>query len=76
MTHLLHTPATTATQATSAETRNSPALLWKLPEVQKHYPASKASIYAWVKAGRFPAPIKIGPRAVAWRSADILALTK
>ena len=29
-------------------------------------PVGKSSIWAWVKAGRFPAPVKIGPRTTAW----------
>lgn len=35
------------------------------------------SITTWkrgVKAGHFPAPVKLGPRAVAWRVEDIRAL--
>ncbi len=32
---------------------------------------SRSSIYAGVKAGTFPAPIRIGVRAVAWRISDI-----
>lgn len=32
---------------------------------------STASIYRDVKAGRFPAPIKIGQRCTRWRVADL-----
>lgn len=32
---------------------------------------SRSSIYAAVKAGTFPAPVRIGARAVAWRLSDI-----
>lgn len=51
------------------------AALWRLPEVLRNVPVSRATLYAWIEQGRFPKPIKIGPRAVAWRSADVLALT-
>ena len=36
-------------------------------------PASPASIWRWVKAGRFPAPVKLGPNTTAWRVADLRA---
>lgn len=32
---------------------------------------SRASVYRDIKTGTFPAPVLIGPRAVAWRSTDI-----
>jgi prophage regulatory protein len=31
----------------------------------------RTTIYDWVKAGRFPRPVKIGPRAIGWRESDI-----
>jgi prophage regulatory protein len=37
-------------------------------------PISKSSWWAGVKAGRYPAPVKLGPRITAWRVEDILAL--
>ena len=52
-----------------------PAVLWKLPEVLHHFPVSRAKWYQGVKEGIYPQPVKLGLRAVAWRSADILALT-
>lgn len=71
--------ATAQPQATKAEKIPSntapPAALWRLPEVLRNVPVSRATLYSWIEQGRFPKPIKIGPRAVAWRSADVLALT-
>ncbi|GIV53473.1 MAG: hypothetical protein KatS3mg038_3994 [Candidatus Kapaibacterium sp.] len=29
------------------------------------------TIYHWVRNGRFPQPLKIGPRATAWRLEDV-----
>ncbi|MEQ1671441.1 MAG: AlpA family phage regulatory protein [Hyphomicrobium sp.] len=29
---------------------------------------SNATLWRWIKAGRFPAPLKIGKKKVAWRS--------
>ena len=48
--------------------------LVRLPLVLKVYPVSRSGWFAGVKSGRFPASVKIGPRAVAWRVEDIRAL--
>jgi predicted DNA-binding transcriptional regulator AlpA len=37
-------------------------------------PVSKSSWWAGVKAGRFPEPVKLGPRTTAWRAEDIRVL--
>ena len=37
-------------------------------------PVSKSSWWAGVKSGRYPKPVKLGPRTTAWRVEDILAL--
>ena len=34
---------------------------------------SHSTIYSLVKVGAFPAPLRIGYRAVAWRESDIVA---
>ena len=33
---------------------------------------ARSTVYALVKAGRFPKPLRLGPRAVGWRLADVL----
>lgn len=38
--------------------------------------ASVPAIYSWMKDGRFPRPVKIGKRGVAWREADLIAWQK
>lgn len=45
--------------------------LWKLPTVTDKTTLSEPSIYRLMKAGLFPKPIKIGSRAVAWKSSEI-----
>ncbi len=37
-------------------------------------PVSKSTWWAGVKSGRFPKPVKLGPRVTAWRVEDIRAL--
>ena len=43
----------------------------KLPTVVALSGKSRSSIYAAIKDGQFPAPVHIGPRAVAWTSTSI-----
>lgn len=37
-------------------------------------PVSRSTWWAGVKSGRFPRPVKLGPRLTAWRVEDIRAL--
>lgn len=39
-------------------------------------PVSRATWWAGVKTGRYPKPIKLGPRITVWRFEDILKLTE
>lgn len=41
------------------------------PEVLARLPFSKPTLHRKVKDGTFPAPVKIGARAVAWIEAEI-----
>ena len=34
-------------------------------------PVSRSTFYQMIKDGRAPKPVKLGPRAVAWRAEDI-----
>lgn len=36
-------------------------------------PVSRSTWFVWVKEGRVPQPIKLGPRVTAYRAADIHA---
>lgn len=48
-----------------------PGKLQRLPLVEERTGFRKSSIYAGVKAGTFPAPVRLSARAVAWREEDI-----
>jgi len=37
------------------------------PPIPAIFPFSKSTLWAKVKAGTFPAPVKLGPRITAWR---------
>jgi prophage regulatory protein len=39
-------------------------------------PISKSTWWAGVKSGRYPQPVKLGPRITAWRLADIMMLCR
>ena len=52
-------------------TTKSPARLLRLPSVLARVPFSKTETYRRISAGTFPAPIKLGLRAVAWLESDI-----
>ena len=44
------------------------------PPVPAVIPISKSSWWQGCKDGKFPKPVKLGPRTTAWRVSDIRAL--
>lgn len=50
------------------------AALLRLPQVLNLIPVSPSAWWAGCKNGRYPKPVKIGPRTTAWRAEDIKAL--
>lgn len=53
-----------------------PGLLRLKSIIKPHGPicCSRSAWWANVKSGRFPAPVKLGPRITAWREEDIRRL--
>lgn len=47
--------------------------LLRLPSVEAESGLSKSEIYRRIKRGKFPAPVKLGVRAVAWKATEIHA---
>lgn len=43
------------------------------PAIPAVVPVCKSTWWAGVKSGRFPSPVKLGPRTTAWRVEDIRA---
>jgi len=43
----------------------------RLPEVKAVTGLSKTSIYELIRGKSFPAPIRLGPRAVAWVKSEV-----
>lgn len=48
----------------------------RLPQVLSVIPLGKTCWWEGVKSGRFPKPIKLSARCIAWRSEDIRQLIK
>jgi predicted DNA-binding transcriptional regulator AlpA len=48
--------------------------LLRLPQVLQLIPISKSSWWLGIREGRYPKPIKLGPRISAWKESDIIAL--
>lgn len=48
-----------------------PAVLLTRPEVEARTRLSTSSIYAAMRAGTFPVPLRIGVRAVRWVESEI-----
>ncbi len=46
------------------------------PLVPPLIPIGRSSWWNGVRTGRFPKPVKLGPRTTAWRVEDILSLIK
>ena len=47
--------------------------IYRLPEVITICGLSRSTIYEMIGRGEFPAPVKLGARAVGWRRSDIEA---
>lgn len=48
----------------------------RLPQVLEIFPISKSSWWQGCKEGRFPKPLKLGPRTTVWRKSDIERLAE
>ena len=55
----------------STPVTDAPRLLARLPMVLKMTGLGRSTIYRWIAVGSFPPPVRLGPRAVAWRWSDL-----
>jgi prophage regulatory protein len=55
------------------ETLSSPdeVIFVRLPDVKAVTGLSKSSLYALIRANNFPAPVRLGPRTVAWVRSEV-----
>lgn len=47
--------------------------LLRLPQVLSMIPISKSAWWEGCRTGRYPKPVKLGPRTTVWRAEDIAA---
>jgi prophage regulatory protein len=45
--------------------------LLRLPRVLERVGVSRSTAWLWIRQGRFPKPVKIGPNISAWRESEI-----
>jgi prophage regulatory protein len=42
-------------------------------QIEKLFQVSPATIYRWIKEGKFPKPVHLGANMVRWKASDIEA---
>lgn len=47
------------------------ALLLRMPTVMRLTGLARSTIYKMIAERKFPTPVRLGPRAVAWRHSDL-----
>jgi prophage regulatory protein len=52
---------------------NNEIKFYRLSQLKQQLSVSRSSIWAWVKDGSFPKPIKLGKNCTAWNSDDVHA---
>ena len=45
----------------------------RLPQIMQLFPISRSAWWQGCRAGRYPKPIKLGPRTTVWRAEEIKA---
>ena len=48
------------------------ARIVRLPEVMRMTGLGKSTIHRWYREGRFPQPLKLGPKSIGWRREEVL----
>jgi prophage regulatory protein len=55
------------------QNKQHPTQFYRLPTIKQRLGVSGSSIWAWVKAGKFPRPIKLSPNCTVWNAEDVEA---
>jgi prophage regulatory protein len=61
----------TSVTSVSSPGNAPPRLFARLPTVLAATGLGRSTIYRLIADGSFPAPVRLGPRAVAWRWSDL-----
>ncbi|MEX0603838.1 MAG: helix-turn-helix domain-containing protein [Marinobacter sp.] len=41
--------------------------------ISERYEVSRQTVWRWVREGKFPAPLKLGPNCTRWKLSDVEA---
>ena len=52
---------------------NKEIQFYRLSQLKQQLSVSRSSIWAWVKEGSFPKPIKLGKNCTAWNAEEVHA---
>ena len=55
----------------SHENQPRPDSLLRLPHVLARVPIGRSTLWGWVREGRFPKPIKLGPMTSCWIASEV-----
>jgi prophage regulatory protein len=71
------TVSTSADEPPNAEAADLSALGFiREPQLLQLLPVCRSTLWEGVRTGRYPAPVKISSRAVAWRVTDVRRMLK
>ena len=43
----------------------------RFSDLKEIIPVSRTTLWRWVRDGRFPSPLELGPNTRAWRESDV-----
>lgn len=61
----------TTTQTPTARTEVATPIFLRMPAVMRMTGLGRSTIYRMIADKRFPGPVRLGQRAVAWRRTDL-----
>lgn len=51
----------------------SPDRFYRMKQLREHLNIPAPTLYQWVREGRFPKPVQLGPKVIAWQGEVINA---
>ncbi len=58
-------------ESTSIRTESVTPVFLRMPTVMRMTGLGRSTIYRLIADRKFPSPVRLGPRAVAWRRSDL-----
>jgi prophage regulatory protein len=55
-----------------SSTHEASGVVLRARDITTRLRISRPTLWRWVRAGTFPAPIRLGANSIAWRAEDIL----